>query len=245
MRLFPVPLLLIVYACGCSALPQIKRPSAESKPTKLSGNSPMSQLGVALPAMKPGDDRELKIIAAEQMTQHGYWIEAIDLYLEAESMAPKKPKLNAQLAPALAVAGRYPESLQRYRALIGDNPKDAKLINNFAFTLQESGDLIAAEAEFRKALSIDPDFENAAVNLGLMLARQQRYDEAFPILRPAIGESAAHHNLGVIAIECGDDETAKLQFCTANSLPEVSKLSQEFLIAMSQDDINTKPASKN
>ncbi len=75
----------------------------------------MSQLGVALPALKPGDDRELKLIAAEQMAQHGYWREAIDLYLEAESMAPKKPRLNMQLAPALAAVGRYPESLRRYR----------------------------------------------------------------------------------------------------------------------------------
>ena len=245
MRRFHFPLILIVLACGCTALPQIKRPSAESKSRPASSDSAISQLGVALPAMKPGDDRELKLIAAEQMAQHGYWTEAIDLYLEAESMAPKKPKLNTQLAPALAAAARYPESLQRYRALMRDDPKNVKLINNFAFTLQESGDMIGAEAEFRKALAIDPSFENAAVNLGLILARQRRYDEALQVLSPTIGEAAARHNLGVVALDCGDEETAKFQFSKASSLPGASKMSQEFIAAMYRRDTNAVPASKN
>ncbi len=88
-----------------------------------------------------------------------------------------------------------------------DDPKNVELINNYAFTLQESGDLSGAEAEFRKALSVDSSFENAAVNLGLLLARQQRDDEALEILSPAIGEAAAHHNLGVVAIDSGDGST--------------------------------------
>ena len=169
----------------------------------------MSQLGVALPAMKPGDDRELKIIAADQMAKHGYWSEAVDLYLQAESMAPKKPKLDAQLAPALAGAGQFPESIQRYRRLINKDPKNVALVSNLAYTQMESGDPVSAEAEFRRALTIDPHYENAAVNLGLMLARQRRYDEALAVLVPSIGESAAHHNLGIIAIDCGDESAAR------------------------------------
>lgn len=232
MRYFHVPLLLIVLACGCTALPQIKRPSAESKPPKASSDSPMSQLGVALPAMKPGDDRELKIIAADQMTKHGYWSEAVDLYLQAESMAPKKPKLDAQLAPALAGAGQFPESIQRYRRLIKDDPKNTALVSNLAFTIMESGDQVTAEAEFRHALTIDPHYENASVNLGLLLARQRRHEEALALLVPAIGESAAHHNLGVIAIDCGDEATAWQEFSHAASLPSAPKATQNFLAAL-------------
>ena len=233
MRCFHFPLLLIVLACGCSALPQIKRHSAESKPPKASSDSPMSQLGVALPAMKPGDDRELKIIAADQMTKHGYWSEAVDLYLQAESMAPKKPKLDAQLAPALAGAGQFPESIQRYRRLIKDDPTNTALVSNLAYTIMESGDPTAAEAKFRHALTIDPNYESAAVNLGLLLARQRRYQESLALLAQAIGESAAHHNLGVIAIDCGDEATARQEFSLAASLPNASKATREFLAALS------------
>ena len=63
-------------------------------------------------------------------------------------MVPIKPKLDAQLTPASAGAGRYSESLQRYRRLVKDDPKNASLVNNFAFTLMESGDAVAAEMDF-------------------------------------------------------------------------------------------------
>jgi Flp pilus assembly protein TadD len=193
----------------------------------------MSQLGVALPGMKPGDDRELKIIAADQMTTHGYWSEAVDLYLQAESMALRKPKLDAQLAPALAGAGQFSESIRRYRLLIKNDPKNAALVSNLAYTMMESGDPVSAEAEFRRALTIDPQYENAAVNLGLLLARQRRCEEALALLAPAIGESAAHHNLGVIAIDCGDEATAQQEFSLAASLPRASLTTSDFLAALS------------
>ncbi len=232
MRRIPSSLLIVVLLGGCSALPQFKRSNNVSKSTATSTESPMSQLGVALPEMKPGDDRKLKIIAADQMAQHGYWSEAVELYLQAESMAPDKPKLDAELAPALAGAGQYAESIQRYRRLVSRDTKNAALVSNLAFTLMESGDLTAAESEFRHALSIDPSYENAAVNLGLLLARQRRYDEALACLIPAVGEAAAHHNVGVIAIDGGDEATAKQAFARAVALPGAPKASQDFLAAL-------------
>ncbi len=64
--------LVLVAISGCTAFPQWKKSATATKATPASGDSPMSQLGVALPAMKPGDDRKLKIIAADQMAEHGY-----------------------------------------------------------------------------------------------------------------------------------------------------------------------------
>ena len=77
-------------------------------------------------------------------------------------------------------------------------------------------------------LSLDPQLENAAVNLGLPLARQRRYDEAFEILTPAIGVAAAHHNLGVIAVDLGDETTAHQQFTLAASCENVPEATQGF-----------------
>ncbi len=225
--------ILVSALAGCASLTpqhlwQRDKP-VESKPT----TSPISQLGVALPAMKPGDERELNIIAAEQMAANGYWKEAITLYKEAEAMAPKKPKLDAQLAPALAGAGQYNESLQRYRRLIEHDPKNASLVNNFAFTLMESGDLSSAESEYRRALELDPQLENAAVNLGLLLASQRRYEDAMATLTPAIGAAAAHHNMGVVAIDLGDERIAHHHFTLAASYPAVPQATQEFVAALS------------
>ncbi len=79
----------------------------------------------------------------------------------------------------------------------------------------ESGDHVEAEVQFRHALALDPTNENAAVNLGLLLAKQRRYDAALAVLIPAVGESAAHHNIGVVAIDGGDEVTAKAAFARA------------------------------
>ncbi len=73
--------------------------------------------------MKPGDERKLKLVTADQMAEHGYWKEAIDLYLEVENMPGEKKTLDAQLAPAFAGAGQYPESIKRYRRLIQNDPR--------------------------------------------------------------------------------------------------------------------------
>ena len=220
---------IAVSFSGCSLL---QRPTSSSTDVPIQASSteqPMSQLGTALPAMKPGDERELKLIAAEQMTENGYSEEAIELYLQAESMAPRKQPLDMQLAPLLAGVGEYPESIQRYQRLLKSDPKNADLINNYAYTIMESGDVKAAEIEFRRAIKINPSLENAATNLGMMLGRQQRYGEALEILIPVIGESAAHHNIGVVAIESGDDVAAIEHFTKAVSLPNSSKLTHEFL----------------
>lgn len=227
-------MLVIMLVTGCSSLTHLTRRDTKAEKRGNSSEAPMSQLGAALPAMKPGDERELKIIAADEMTKQGYWTEAVALYSEAEAMNPKMPKLDTQLAPAFAGAGQYMESLQRYRRLIDAQPKNASVIHNFAFTLMESGDSTAAEKEFRRALEIDPHLENASVNLGLLLARQRRYSEALRVLEPAVGAAAAHHNLGVIAIELGDETTANQHFVRAASYPTAPKTTQEFLAALSK-----------
>ncbi|TWT73345.1 tetratricopeptide repeat protein [Allorhodopirellula solitaria] len=225
----------IMLVAGCHALPQIPRPDSRAERPEPTSEAPMSQLGAPLPAMRAGDERELKVVAADQMTKQGYWDEAVELYLEAEAMAPKKPRLDAQLAPALAGARQYPESIRRYRRLIEDDPTNASLLSNLAYTLEESGDTAAAEEEFQRALAIDPDLENTRVNLGLLLARQRRYDEALTVLTPAIGAPAAHHNLGVIAIELDDETAAKQHFARAASYPTAPAATQEFIAALSTD----------
>ena len=231
---------LVTTLTGCTTLMphQLWRHEkpAESKPTP----SPISQLGVALPAMKPGDERELNLIAADEMAKKGYWKEAIKHYKDAEAMAPEKAKLDSQLAPALAGAGEYQESLLRYRRLMEADAENSELINNFAWTLMESGDKAAAEATFRRALAIDPKSERAAVNLGLLLARQNRDDDAFAVLSTSIGEAAAHHNLGVVAIDMGDEQRAKHHFAKSAASSQTPKTSHDFLAALDTKDTSVR-----
>jgi Flp pilus assembly protein TadD len=192
----------------------------------------MSQLGVALPAMKPGDDRELKVIAADELSKKGYWAEAVELYLEAEAMQPKKKRLDAQLAAAFAGAGRFRESIERYELLIQQSPKQVSHYNNIGVTLMESGDLVAAEKRLREGLAIDKSDERLAINLGMVVAKQKRYEEAAQLMSPFIGSSAANHNVGVIAIDLGDEVSARTYFQAAASFNDAPKLTSIFVSSL-------------
>lgn len=170
----------------------------------------MSQLGMPLPVMKRSDERQLCLTTGRELAGKGYWADAVTQYRRAEALAPRKPKLDAELAPALAACGEYMESIERYRRMVKASPKDWDLRNNFAWTLMESGNCAEAESEWRSILAKAPSYQRAQMNLGIALAKQRKYDEAYAQLEPILGEAAAHHNVGVIAIDIGDEHTAKL-----------------------------------
>ncbi len=217
---------------GCSSLPLKGFAAKEKQPTQAPSHSPISQLGTALPAMKPGDERELCVIAGDEMCERQYWKEAIELYRNAEAMDTTKGKLDDKLAAALAADEQFEESIMRYRRLIAKTPNDAELRNNFAWTLMESGNLVEAESEFQRSIALAPESSKARVNLGVMQARQKRYDEALATLEPAIGLAAAHHNIGVIAIENQDEPVALKAFQEATHRAGAPKASAEFLAGL-------------
>lgn len=227
--------ILISSGCGSLSARRLGN-SASTKPAAATSQSSISQLGVALPAMKAGDDRELAMIAAQEMHRSGYPDEAVELYLKAETLAPKKPKLDAELAPALASAGRYPEAIVRYRRLLAARPEDVELRNNLAWTLLESGDLVAAEAELRAAILRDAAYQPAMVNLGIVLAKQNRYEDSFAVLLPAIGAGPAHHNLAIIAIEQGDEHLAKKHLELAGASKHPPAGTRQLLTALQSKD---------
>ncbi len=115
---------------------------------------------------------------------NGYWEEAVKQFRIAEELSPDQPKLDAELAPALAATRQYAESLGQYRRLLKATSKDEELRSNYAWTLMESGDLSAAEAEYRDVLRKSPDHQRSQINLGIVLAKQQRYPEAPAHLKP-------------------------------------------------------------
>jgi Tfp pilus assembly protein PilF len=74
------------------------------------------------------------------------------------------------------------------------------------------GELADAEHEFRMALQGAPDFPPALANLGIVMRRQQRYDEAQAWLTKAVdrdpGLATAFVNLGLLAENRGERRAA-------------------------------------
>jgi tetratricopeptide (TPR) repeat protein len=84
----------------------------------------------------------------------------------------KEGKLNL-LIPALQSA-------------VQKNPDSAFHSNFLALTLEQTGHGKEAEETYRRALKADPEHTSALVNLGVLLARQRRLDEAIPLFRRAL-----------------------------------------------------------
>jgi predicted CXXCH cytochrome family protein len=79
---------------------------------------------------------------------------------------------------------------------------DARL--NLGLIHARRGEAHAAEADYRRALRLEPSFTPAAVNLADLYRALGRDDEAETVLRDAIarvpGDAAAHHALGLVLV---------------------------------------------
>jgi tetratricopeptide (TPR) repeat protein len=78
------------------------------------------------------------------------------------------------------------------------------------------GDLAGALANYSKALEIDPSIVQAQVNVGILLSRQARYQEAKEHLACAVrldpDYDKAFYNLGLVYAEAGTNDSALVMF---------------------------------
>ncbi len=181
------------------------------------------------------EQRKLCIATAEQLAQSQHWAEAAQLFEKAEALGKPGQYLDRELAPVLAGNGQYAEALERYKRLMEKNPNDAALEINFAWTLMEAGNLTEAEEHLRNVLRREPANSAARMNLGLLCAKCKRTNEAFDMFASVVGETAAHHNIGVVLLDQGDVESAKVAFAHAASGPNSNPQSQQFLAALAED----------
>src|SRR5262249_33733001 len=87
-------------------------------------------------------------------------------------------------------AGDYRAAAARLEAILGRWPDDATMWYDLGNARRELNDDAGAEAAFRKCLALDETMAEAHCNLGLLLVRQGRFEEAVKCL-------SRGHELGV------------------------------------------------
>lgn len=87
-------------------------------------------------------------------------------------------------------------------------PSDYRTYNNLGATQYAAGDYKAAEANFRKALSLDRGCKEAQMNLGLIALSNGDYTKANEHLGAAAGIPAANEALGMYYLATGDVKSA-------------------------------------
>lgn len=151
------------------------------------------------------------LILASAVTARTYlwnWHDGISLWRYTVAHDPDNHHAHANLADALAVAKRYPESYASYREAIRIAPGFPDYHYYFGTTLAKSGRTAEAIGEFETVLKAKPDDAQTHDALGLALAVSGRAEEAVEHLQRAIRldprSSSAQANLGVALSRKGD-----------------------------------------
>jgi Flp pilus assembly protein TadD len=114
------------------------------------------------------------------------------------------------MASALASLGHRDEAVARAASIAREHPEPGTVHYRVALALQAHGDLLAAEAEVRRALAVDPHQPEAHATLGELLARNGRTGSArHHMLRATVGGARAAGAAGWILDDAiGGPETS-------------------------------------
>ena len=118
------------------------------------------------------------------------------------------------MALAVACQGDPAGALEVAERGVGAHPSSAVLRNNLGVLQELSGDLASAEMALRTALAEDPTLAQVSKNLGDLLYRAGRYDDAFEAyeraakLSPDLGDDV-YFKMGNIAFKRRDRERAR------------------------------------
>lgn len=125
----------------------------------------------------------------------------------------------SQLAELARDQGNLDEAVRLFEEALAIDDSLPFLHMGYGDVLQRAGQFAEAEATFKLVLQLDPDAFKAHYNLGVTYGNQGRIDDAVAEyekaleMQPDHPEAAlVHNNLGAIALDRGDAETAAEHF---------------------------------
>lgn len=105
--------------------------------------------------------------------QTAYWKNNITLYNRALQVTTNNHIIHYNLGVTYRKAGKRAASLQEFEKALVINPRDADIRTMYAYTLAESGNIDAAIIEFRRTISLHPDYIVARNYLKYWIERQK------------------------------------------------------------------------
>jgi len=136
--------------------------------------------------------------------------EAIALLQRAKLSYPNDPSVWNALGLAILYKKAYPDALKAFDQALYYDPSFVEAHNNKGFTLMEMGRYDDAEKEFRTVLDspTSREKENARLNLGLLRARQHRWEEAEAQFTAIVSEDPkflrAYRERGIVRVRRDD-----------------------------------------
>jgi tetratricopeptide (TPR) repeat protein len=203
------PELVQAQAPAPQNMPPVKNGDPGLLPA-LPAHSDAAAVGKAspLPARKAA---EACLTVGESLENGGYEAEAIGQYEKARQENPGL-HLERKLAVLYDKVGEPKKALEEFDKALKRAPNDPALLNNLGYCYYNQGKWAEAEQHLRRAVALDPKHQHAAVNLGVTLAQQGRYDESLRVQGKVIGEAEAYSNVAFVLTAQGKREEAKQMY---------------------------------
>ncbi len=181
------------------------------------GRLPEAEAAYAEAASKARDDARIMIgwgVAALKRNDTEVALNRLQRAGELFGDRPRPPTWYWAMALATACEGDAMASMEIAQNGVGAHPNSAPLRNNLAVLQELGGDLASAEMMLRTALAESPTLAQVSKNLGDLLYRAGRYDDAFEAyeraakLSPDLGDDL-YFKMGNIAYKRRDRERAR------------------------------------
>jgi tetratricopeptide (TPR) repeat protein len=148
---------------------------------------------------KAPDDLEAQSLLARSAFLARFYALARKACQDALRLAPGNIDLLALLAESSAQIGEYDEAAATYDSMLAQHPDDTGLMHQKAAVLRAKGDAEGALAMCRKAAETKPDVIDNIAELGRLLERLNRLDEAWSMIGPALDAHPDDPTLALVA----------------------------------------------
>jgi Flp pilus assembly protein TadD len=140
-------------------------------------------------------------------------------------------------------AGRSAEAEELFKTVVAGAPRVGPAHYNLGYLYALRGDAAGAEAEYRKAIELEPTSSDSYIALTALLARAQKDEEALKVLTDAAPQFASDGRfqfaLGATAFNMGRTDVAEAAFLKAAELDTTNPESLFYLgsLAVSRNDV--------
>jgi len=143
------------------------------------------------------------LAAAQLLEQKGHEKEAVLEYQRAREKDPRLPGVAWRLAVLYDRQGDAERARGEYQAALQEQPRDPDLLNDVGCFHYHRGEGAEAEKYLRQALALSPDHKRAWGNLGKVLALEGKYEQSCEAFGHVVRPAQAAMNVGILLAKEG------------------------------------------
>lgn len=186
----------LLTSTGCSLTPKAPRVTSQSSD------------GLRLRAIDQQTKAEACRLTALELATAEKDEHAIAQFEQSRQLAPNLKGIAHPLAVLYDRQGRLDAAQREYERALQEDPRNADVLYDYGYFLYSRGDFAGARQRLDQALARNAQHPKARINLAMVLAAEERYDEAFGHFEQALGPAAAHHNIGLLQMRAGRQQEA-------------------------------------